>query len=59
MRLMAVSLRKIAAQLATEMVRKIAMTIWTTKLACSTSEMMDMSLFISKLPEWGRECVPV
>jgi len=48
MRLMAVILRKIAAQLATEMDSRMAITIWTTKLACRTSETMDMSLFMMR-----------
>ena len=55
MRLMAVILRMIAAQLATEMASRMAITIWTTKLACNTSETIDMSWFISGIPEWQRE----
>jgi hypothetical protein len=56
MRLMAPSLRTMAAQLATEMPSKISTTNWTTKLACSSSETMDMSWFISGLPEQGPGC---
>ena len=56
MRLMAPSLRTIAAQLATEMVSSSKTTSCTTKLACSSSETMDMSWFIfGGLPERGPE----
>ena len=47
MRLMAVILRMMAAQLATEIPSRITITICTTKLACSTSETIDMSLFMT------------
>ena len=56
MRLMAVILRTMAAQLATEMLSKSSTTSCTTKLACSSSETMDMSWFISVLPEQGPGC---
>jgi hypothetical protein len=47
MRLIAMSLRMMADQLAMEMVSKITITTCTTKLACKTRETMDMSWFMA------------
>ena len=40
-------MNQILAQLATEIPSRITITICTTKLACSTSETIDMSLFMT------------
>ena len=53
-RLIATSLRKIAAQLAIETPSSISMTICTTQLACSTKVRMDIFCeFMKVVPEGG------